>query len=416
MTTPARTVVAGGGPGGMLLAYLLARAGLPVTLLERHQDFDRDFRGDSLHPWTLELLDRLGLAGRLLELPHVKARQFRFRTPKGLVTTSDYGLLDTPYDYVALMPQARFLDFLAGEAAALPSFALRTGAAVNGLLGTGTAGDPVRGVTLRSGEQVEADLVVAADGRFSRIRTLAGATAVSQGATTDLLWFALPQRDDDPPDADVDLFFGERHYVGLLGGPGRWQVGLSLPKGGYPAIREAGVGYVRREVAERVPWLADRVGLLTDLNDATLLSVDISRVPVWHRPGLLLLGDAAHVISPVGGNGILMAAQDALAAANHLVPALRAGTPGDDVLAAVQAEREPAIVTVQDQQVRVERTVARARERGRAVTPPGFLRLLTRLPAVRRRSARRNAYGPVPVHPTPELERALGLRPAPGPA
>lgn len=412
VTTPGRTVVAGGGPGGMLLAYLLARAGLPVMLLERHQDFDRDFRGDSLHPWTLELLDRLGVAERLLEQPHVKARQFRFRTPKGLVTTSDYGLLDTPYDYVALMPQAWFLDFLAAEAQTLPSFELRTGAAVNGLLGS----DPVRGVTLRSGEEIEADLVVAADGRFSRIRTLAGAKAESQGATTDLLWFALPRRDDDPPDADVDLFFGRRHYVGVLGSPGRWQVGLSLPKGGYPALRDAGVDYVRREVAERVPWLADRVHLLTDMNETTLLSVDISRVPVWHRPGLLMIGDAAHVISPVGGNGILMACQDALAAANHLIPALAAGVPGSEALAAIQADREEAIVTVQAQQVRVEQTAARARERGKAVAPPGFLRLLTRIPAIRRRSARRNGYGPVPVVPSPELERALDLRPAPVPA
>ncbi|PKB32915.1 2-polyprenyl-6-methoxyphenol hydroxylase-like FAD-dependent oxidoreductase [Pseudonocardia alni] len=414
--TAERTIVAGGGPGGMLLAYLLARAGLPVTLLERHRDFDRDFRGDSLHPWTLELLDRLGLTGRLLALPHVPARQFRFRTPRGVVTTTDYGLLDTPYDYVALMPQARFLDFLAAEAAALPAFELRTGAAVTGLLGAGTADDPVRGVRLRSGEELAAGLVVAADGRFSRIRSLAGLTARSQGATTDLLWFALPHRDGDPPDADVDLFLGTRHYVGLLGGPGRWQVGLSLPKGGYPALREAGVEYVRREVAERVPWLADRVGLLTDLNQATLLSVDISRVPTWHRPGLLLIGDAAHVISPVGGNGILMALQDALAAANHLVPALRAGTVGTATLAAVQAEREPAIVSVQAQQVRIERGVARARGRGRTITPPAFVRLLMRVPAVRRRSARGNAYGPVPVHPSPELERALGLGPAPVPA
>ncbi|MCM3849466.1 FAD-dependent oxidoreductase [Pseudonocardia sp. DR1-2] len=411
--TAERTIVAGGGPGGMLLAYLLARAGLPVTLLERHRDFDRDFRGDSLHPWTLELFDRLGLAGRLLEQPHVPARRFRFRTGRGTVTTTDYGLLDTPYDYVALMPQARFLDFLAAEAATLPTFELRTGAAVNGLLGAGTADDPVRGVTLRSGERIDAGLVVAADGRFSRLRTLAGLTAESQGATTDLLWFALPRHDDDPPDAAVDLFLGTRSYVGLLGGEDRWQVGLSLPKGGYPALREAGVEHVRREVAGLVPWLAGRVGLLTDLNDATLLSVDISRVPDWHRPGLLLIGDAAHVISPVGGNGILMALQDALAAANHLVPALRAGTVGTATLAAVQAEREPAIVSVQSRQVRIERGVARARERGRTIAPPAFVRLLMRLPAVRRRSARDNAYGPVPVHPTPELARELGLAPVP---
>lgn len=411
--TAERTIVAGGGPGGMLLAYLLARAGLPVTLLERHRDFDRDFRGDSLHPWTLELFDRLGLAGRLLEQPHVPARRFRFRTGRGTVTTTDYGLLDTPYDYVALMPQARFLDFLAAEAQTLPTFELRTGAAVNGLLGAGTDDDPVHGVTLRSGERIDGGLVVAADGRFSRLRTLAGLTAESQGATTDLLWFALPRHDDDPPDAAVDLFLGTRSYVGLLGGEDRWQVGLSLPKGGYPALREAGVEHVRREVAGLVPWLADRVGLLTDLNDTTLLSVDISRVPTWHRPGLLLIGDAAHVISPVGGNGILMALQDALAAANHLVPALRAGTVGTATLAAVQAEREPAIVSVQSRQVRIERSVARARERGRTIAPPAFVRLLMRLPGVRRRSARGNAYGPVPVHPTPELARELGLAAVP---
>ncbi len=406
----AHTVVVGGGPGGMFLAYLLARAGRPVTLLERHHDFDRDFRGDSLHPWTLELFDRLGIGERLLDRPHVKAYSFRFHTPRGTVTTSEYRLLDTPRNYVALMPQVRFLDFLAAEASAFDGFTLRTGARVTGLL-TGPDGT-VTGVRYRDdgGEhELAADLVVAADGRFSQVRRLAGIEPVSLGAQTDLLWFSLPHRDGDPEDADVDLYLGDHHYIGLISGPGRWQIGYSLPKGGLSAARTAGVEPIRRFVAEQVPWLADRVGLLEDFKQTTLLSVDISRVERWHAPGLLLIGDAAHVISPTGGNGILMALQDALVAADRLVPALEHGTPGDDVLAGIQADREPAIRQVQAGQVRVERQVARARERGRPITPPGFLRLLTRIPAVRARSARSNAYGPNPPVPGADLCRALEL-------
>ncbi|MYW92916.1 FAD-dependent oxidoreductase [Amycolatopsis rubida] len=393
MTTGSPVVVAGGGPGGMVLAYLLGRAGIPVTLLEAHQDFDRDFRGDSLHPYTLELLDRLGLADRLLALPHHKARFFRFHTPAGSITTADYGKLSSPYNYVALMPQARFLDFLAAETAALPSASVRTGAKVVDL--NRDDGGRITGVRYRDDTGTRdqpAALVVGADGRFSRIRRLADAPARSLGATTDLLWFRLPHRPEDPPDADVDLFFGRHHYVGLLAGTGGWQVGYSLPKGGYAEAREQGVGPIRTFLAEHVPWLADRADLLTDFGQTTLLSVDISRVERWWRPGLLLIGDAAHVISPVGGNGILMAVQDAVAAANHLVR-----DSSDAALARIQAEREPAIRKVQAQQVRLEQRAARARERGRPAAPPyRLLRLLTGIPGARARAARANAYGPAP--------------------
>ncbi|GAY09837.1 FAD-dependent oxidoreductase [Pseudonocardia sp. N23] len=397
-------VVAGGGPGGMVTAYLLARSGVRVTLLESHRDFDRDFRGDSLHPWTLELLDSLGLAGDLLALPHFAARWFRFHTPHGTIRTTDYGGLPTPYNYVALMPQSRFLDFMAARAAELPGFELRLGAKVTGLLVDGETPDgapEVTGVRYRDAasgaeRELRARLVVGADGRFSRMRRLAGLTAEPLGARSDLLWFRLPRHDDDPPEADVDLYFGRHHYVGLLGGPTDWQIGYSLPKGGYPAVRDAGVEPIHRFVAEHVPWLADRVEKLTSMDDTTLLSVDISRVATWWRPGLLLIGDAAHVISPVGGNGILMAVQDAVAATNRLVPALRAGRVGPDVLAAIQADREPAIQVVQAQQVRTEKRVAKARERGRPMSPPAILRLVTALPGFRVRAARRNAYGPNP--------------------
>ncbi|GII77122.1 FAD-dependent oxidoreductase [Sphaerisporangium rufum] len=399
-----RVVVVGGGPGGLVLAYLLARAAVPVTLLEARADFDRDFRGDSLHPYTLELLDRLGLAEDLLRLPHHPARWFRFHTPTGTVTTTDYGRLRTRYNFVALMPQARFLDFLAGRARELPGFELRMGARVTGLIQDGGA---VHGVRYRDrdGEhEMAARLVVAVDGRFSKVRRLADLPVRSLGATTDLLWFRLPRREGDPPDADVDLYFGRDHYVGLLGGVDSWQVGYSLPKGGFPAAREAGVTPIRRFVAEHVPWLADRVHLLDDFGKITLLSVDISLAGRWYRPGLLMIGDAAHVISPVGGNGILMAVQDAVAAANVLVPALRGDGPVPvAALAAVQAAREPAIRAVQRQQVRVERRAARARATGRPLLPVRLLRAVTAIPGVRARAARSNAYGPRP----PRLDMAL---------
>ena len=391
--------VVGGGPGGMLLAYLLARAGIPVTLLEGHRDFDRRFRGDSLHPWTLETLDRLGLADDLLRLPHFPARYFRFHTPAGTLTPTDYGALDSRFPYVALMPQARFLDFLASKAAELPTFELRFGARVTGLV---TEGGVVTGVRVKD-EELPASLVVGADGRFSKVRALADLPAHSLGAQTDVLWFALPRRPDDPPEADVDLYFGTDRYIGLLGGPEEWQVGYSLPKGGYRAVREAGVEPIRAFLRERVPWLADRADLLTDLHQTTLLSVDIARVERWHRPGLLLIGDAAHVISPVGGNGILMALQDAVAAANRLVPALRSGQVHESDLTAIQQDREPAIREVQAAQVRTEQRVLKARERDRTIAPPRFLRWVFRVPGVRKRSARKNAYGPNPPHLSAEL-------------
>lgn len=297
------------------------------------------------------------------------------------------------------MPQARFLAFLAAEIARFAGCEVRTGAKVTGLVQDDTA---VRGVTVDHGEDLTADVVVGADGRFSRMRRLAGRSARSLGATTDLLWFRLPHRDSDPADADVDLFFGRDGYVGLLTSTDGWQVGYTLPKGGYAAAKAAGVAPIRRFVAERIPWLADRVDLLTGFDQITLLSIDISRVDSWWRPGLLLIGDAAHVISPVGGNGILMAIQDAVAAANHLIPALRAGGPvPDDVLRAVQADREPAVRRVQSQQVRIEQRAARARDGGRPIAPFRLLRVVTALPGVRRRSAFANAYGPDPPRLNP---------------
>ncbi|GIL30934.1 FAD-dependent oxidoreductase [Actinocatenispora comari] len=399
-------VIVGAGPGGLLLGYLLARAGVAVTVLETHHDFDRDFRGDSLHPYTLELFNQLGLADKLLRLPHHKARHFRFHTPTGSVTTADYGQLGTAFNYVALMPQARFLEFLAAEAARWPNFELRMGCRARGLVEHEAH---IRGVELDTGAPVHAELVVAADGRYSRMRRAAGVRPIRLGATTDLLWFRLPHHELDPPDADVDLFFGRHQYVGLLGSPAGWQVGVSLPKGGYAALRDAGIEVVRDVVARQVPWLADRVSLLTDFDQTTLLSVDISRLRQWWRPGLLFIGDAAHVISPVGGNGILMAVQDAVATANLLSSPLAHHAITDDDLERVQRQREPALRRVQAAQVRVERRSARARRAGRPLVPAGLLRMLTALPGAQARAAKANAYGPQP----PTLARRIRTAPEP---
>ncbi|WP_152365366.1 FAD-dependent oxidoreductase [Microlunatus speluncae] len=396
-------VVVGGGPGGMMLAYLLARHGVQVTLLEAHRDFDRDFRGDSLHPYTLELLDGLGLADELLRLDHFPARRFRMHTPAGTIVTSDYGRLESKYPYVALMPQARFLDFLVERALALPTFRLITGARARELItdptgvvrgvawsGSGVAGD---------GEQrLGAPLIIAADGRNSKLRRLSGLPQTKLGVGSDLLWFRLPRRPEDPPEADVDLYFGRRNYVGLLGGDHDWQLGYTLPKGGYPAARAAGVEPIRAFLRDHVGWLGERIEQLTDFSQTTLLSVEISRLDRWHRPGLLLIGDAAHVISPVGGNGILMAIQDAVTASNLLRGPLLAGDDPvpDAVLAQIQAERMPAIREVQAQQADIEGRAKQARERGRPLIPGRLLKIVTALPGARARSARSNAYGPYP--------------------
>jgi 2-polyprenyl-6-methoxyphenol hydroxylase-like FAD-dependent oxidoreductase len=412
-TARTRCVIVGGGPGGLLLAYLLARADIPVTLLETHRDFDRKFRGDSLHPYTLELLDQLGLADELLERPHYPARTFRMHTPDGTLTAADYSKLPTRFNYVALMSQAIFLDFLAAKAVDLPSMRLRMGAKATGLIEQDGVVTGVRYHDSSGDHVLHAGVVIGADGRFSRVRRMAGLPDKSLGATSDLLWFRLPRRPSDPPEADVDIYFGPHNYVGLLGGQRDWQVGYTLSKGGYAAARQAGIGPIREFFADYVPWLADRLYLLSDFSQTTLLSMEISRVERWHRPGLLLLGDAAHVISPVGGNGILMAVQDAVTAANKLVPALRTGAVPESVLAGVQAEREPAIRTVQAHQVRVERRASAARERGVPITPPKFLRLLTGIPAMRAKIARANAYGPQPPLLDPAILAAAPVKVAP---
>lgn len=384
--------IVGGGPAGMVLALLLARQGVPVTVLEAARDFERSFRGDTLQPAILELLAQLGLAAPLLRLPHTRAYRAQLVRAGTRQTLADFSGLRTPYPYLTVMAQSRFLAFLAGELAAYPHARVELGARVEGLLEEGGA---VRGVRYRQGDgprELRTDLTVGCDGRFSKVRGLAGLALRRLSPGQDVLWFSLPRLAGDPH-GSIDLHLWGAHCVVTTDHGERWQVGYSIARGGYAQARERGLSPIREAVAQTAPWLAARVQGLTDWKQLHLLAVEISRVRRWWRPGLLLIGDAAHPISPVGGSGINMAVQDAVAAANLLCGPLRAGRLGQRHLARVQRARAWQIAVMQSQQVLQERGA----EGWTLHVPPTFLRLLHALPALRHVPGYLIAYGVRPV-------------------
>jgi 2-polyprenyl-6-methoxyphenol hydroxylase-like FAD-dependent oxidoreductase len=375
-----------------MLALLLARAGIRVTLLEAHRDFDRDFRGDTIHPGTLEVLDQIGLAARVHELPHVKAKSFRFVSGTTIDEAAVFSRLPTPFPYMMIMPQARFLEFLVAEAKRYPHFELVLGAHVDRLLDEqGT----IRGVGYRSGDgggEVRAALTVATDGRFSRVRKLAALEPVSQSGTMEILWFRLPRRAADTHDgAAIDV--GPRQVIAVLGRPHEWQLGYVGPPGRYREVKAAGLEAFRESIVAMLPWLRDRVGLLQGWDDISLLSVEASRLNEWHRPGLLLLGDAAHVMLPVGGVGINCAIADAVEAANVLTEPLRRGAVEDRHLAEVQRRREGVTRFIQRFQSRIQQGMVAAFESGRAFRLPLPLRLILKIPGLRNLPPRVPAFG-----------------------
>jgi 2-polyprenyl-6-methoxyphenol hydroxylase-like FAD-dependent oxidoreductase len=384
--------VVGAGPGGMMLSLLLARAGVAVTLLEAHRDFDRDFRGDTIHPATLEVLEQIGLAARVHELPHVKALSFRFVSARAVDTVAVFSRLPTRFPYMMIMPQARFLEFLAAEAARYPHFRLVTGAHVDRLV---EEGGRVAGVGYRQGDdqgEVKALLTVAADGRFSRLRKLAGMEPISQSGPMEVLWFRLPRRAGDRYD-EAAIAVGDRQLIAVLARTQEWQLGYIGPQGRFREIRSKGIEAFRRSVAEVLPWLTDRVELLRDFSDVSLLSVEGSRLVRWHRPGLLLIGDAAHVMLPVGGVGINCAIADAVEAVNVLAGPLRAGQVDERQLAEVQRRREGLTRIIQGFQARVQGGMTAAFEAGRAFRLPLPVRMLQRIPFLRDLAPRITAFG-----------------------
>lgn len=397
-------VVVGGGPGGVVLAYLLARQGLRVTLLEARGDFARRFRGDSLAPAVMDWLDELGLGDDVLDRPHAVADGFTWHTPRRSYRLADYSTASTRHPHYVLVPQPEFLTLLTERAAAFPGFALEMSARVNGLV---EEDGRVVGVRYRSGtgeqREVRAPLVVGADGRFSQMRRLGGFAVEELGAGLDILWFEVPRLPGDPDLSGLDYFSVPHAAVVALGQGAVWQLGYVIPTGTVAQAREAGIGPVLELTRGQLPWLGERLAGLTDFSQLTLLNVRITRLPRWYRPGLLLLGDAAHVISPVGGNGINIAIADAADAGNTIAPVLGAGPEALDAACAAFERRRRAVSDAEQRnQVRTERgTVARLRDGD--PDPVWVLKLAAAVPPLARALGRRSASAIAIPPPTPAL-------------
>jgi 2-polyprenyl-6-methoxyphenol hydroxylase-like FAD-dependent oxidoreductase len=380
--------IVGGGPAGMMLGLLLARAGVAVIVLEKHGNFLRDFRGDTIHPSTLQAMDDLGLLDQFLALPHQEARELSGKVGDVTIPLGDFSHLPTKAKFIALMPQWHFLDFLARHAARYPAFRLIMRANVDGLI---EDGGTVRGVTAQMPDgrlSINADLTVGADGRHSLVREKAGFTPKNIGAPMDVLWFRLSRRADDPIETFGRVDNGQ--ILVLLQRGDYWQCADVIAKGGFDRMKMQDIAILRGRLAELAPFLADRVAELKSWDDLKLLTVTVDRLPLWHKPYLLCIGDAAHAMSPIGGVGINVAIQDAIAAANILAPALQRGRPPpDSLLAAVQARREPAVKLTQAVQVFVQnRIISKVLHGSGKMNPPWVLRLFIYWPWLRRLPAR----------------------------
>jgi 2-polyprenyl-6-methoxyphenol hydroxylase-like FAD-dependent oxidoreductase len=401
-TVTTRCCIAGGGPAGMMLGFLLARAGIDVVVLEKHKDFFRDFRGDTIHPSTLELMHELGLLDEFLQVPHQEVSRLTFQVGAEHIPIVDFRHLPTRCKFVALMPQWDFLDFVARQGKRYPHFNLRMETEATSLI---VQGDRVIGLRARTpaGDfEIRAALVVGCDGRHSTVRQSAELEVEDVGAPIDVLWFRLSRKAGDTEETGGHMEAG-RMMVRLNRGD-YWQCAYVIPKGGIEAVKREGVAAFRDSVSELEPFLKDRVGELKSFDDVKLLTVAIDRLRQWHRPGLLCIGDAAHAMSPVGGVGVNLAVQDAVAAANILAEPLRSGAVTTEHLAAVQRRRAFPMRVIQRVQVIVQnRLLSPALASDQRPKPPLAMQLIKWLPILRRIPARIVGLGVRPEHiGTPE--------------
>ncbi len=390
--------IAGGGPAGMMLGYLLARAGVDVVVLEKHADFFRDFRGDTIHPSTLEVMHELGLLRAFLALPHQEVTHMRGQVYGHPVMLADFTHLSTFCKFLVFMPQWDFLDFIAQQASTFPNFALRRQVEVTGLIEAAGVIKGVHATTPEGTLELRADLVVGADGRHTVVRGAAGLTAEAEGAPIDVLWFHLPRAPDDPDATGGSIMPGA--FLVTINRNDYWQCGFVIPKGAFTIIENAGLLAFRARVGTVAPFLAKAVDTLRTWADVKLLSVQIDRMPRWHRDGLLCIGDAAHAMSPVGGVGINLAIQDAVATANLLAWPLRERRLRESDLAAVQQRRAWPTRMTQRAQVAIQnRFVAPVlAQRESDSTLPWPVALLQRWPTLQRIPARLIGVGVRPEH------------------
>jgi 2-polyprenyl-6-methoxyphenol hydroxylase-like FAD-dependent oxidoreductase len=400
--------IAGGGPAGMMLGVLLARAGISVVVLEKHADFLRDFRGDTVHPSTMEVIHELGVLDEFLARPHSELREARGVVGDERVTLADFSHLPVHAPFIAMVPQWHFLDFLAEHGRRYPTFTLMMQAEVFELVERDARVVGVRAQTPHGPMQIDANLIVGADGRTSTVRSLARMRVDDIGAPIDVLWMRLSKHPEDSAEAALGNIRNGHIFVMLDRGD-YWQCAFVIPKGGYDDLRRAGLDAFRAQIVGIVPWLGNRVREITSWSEVKLLTVKVDRLPQWHRPGLLCIGDAAHAMSPVGGVGINLAIQDAIAAANILWRPLQRGTPSAADLQAVQRRRELPTRVTQAVQVFVQKNVLFKTIKGGGVPTklPRVVRLLNRYPWLRRIPARFVGLGIRPEHVrTPDVGAA----------
>jgi 2-polyprenyl-6-methoxyphenol hydroxylase-like FAD-dependent oxidoreductase len=401
-TITAQCCIVGGGPAGIMLGFLLARAGVRVVVLEKHADFFRDFRGDTVHPSTLELMVELGLIDEFLKLPHQKVETLSAQIGAKHLQMADFRHLPTHCKFIALMPQWSFLNFLAEKGKRHKTFDLRMQAEATDLI---EENGRIVGLTARTPDgalTVRADVTVGCDGRHSTVREKAGFKSDDYGAPMDVLWFRVSRKTTDRADTFGHIEAGK--LMVMLDRGDYWQCAYVIPKGGIERVKSEGLEAFRGRVVDMSPFLSDRIGELKSWDDVKLLSVAVDRLRKWWRPGLICIGDAAHAMSPIGGVGVNMAVQDAVAAANRLAGPLLAGRASDEDLQAIEERRTLPMRFTQWLQLTMQRRIiSRVLVSSERPKPPLLFKAFGVLPILRRIPARLVGIGIRPEHVrTPE--------------
>ncbi len=391
-----RCVVVGGGPAGMMLGYLLARAGVAVVVLEKHKDFNRDFRGDTIHPSTFELMSELGLLDEFLKAPHQELTHLGGYFNGYSAQLADFSRLPTHCKFIGFMPQWDFLNFFAAKAKEFPTFTLQMEHEVVDLIFNGARVTGVRVKTPTGEQDLLADLVIGADGRHAITHSRGAFQIRDFGVPIDVLWMHISKRKDDP--AQTFGFFRHGKLLVLIERGDYFQAGFVIPKGGIDQLKQRGLSELQKEIVSLAPFLQDRITELDDWSKIKLLTVQINRLEKWCREGLLCIGDAAHAMSPAGGVGINLAIQDAVATANLLAEKLQRGAPSLADLEQIQKRREWPTVLIQKMQTFIHRHVVTGRESRQGESMPLFIRLFQWFPRLQSLPARFIGMGPRPEH------------------